>query len=102
VATSAPVPALLVWMIYKLRYDRRALAAQTLFCWLVLLVCVLFTDPALNINCVLGPGTQRQTFIPAWLYFGILMIYVPLAFYLPIHLLLRRVLKWDRRLESRA
>ena len=96
------VPALLVWMVYKLRYDRRALAAQTLFCWLVLLVCVLFTDPSLNINCVWGPGTQRQTLLPAWLYFVILMAYAPLAFYLGVNLLLRRVLKWDRQAESRA
>ena len=96
------VPALLMWMVYKLRYDRRALAAQILFCWLVLLVCVLFTAPSLNINCVWGPGTQRQTLLPAWLYFVILMAYAPLAFYLGVHLLLRRVLKWDRQAESRA
>ena len=96
------VPALLAWMVYKLRYDRRALVAQTLFAWMLLLFCVSFTDPALNINCVFGPGTHRQTFIPAWLYFVILMVYVPLAFYLPIHLVLRRLLKWDRPRDSLA
>lgn len=88
------VPALLAWMVYKLRYDRRALVGQTLFAWAVLLCCVLFTNPALNLNCVWGPGTQRQTLIPAWLYFLVLLAYVPLAFYLPIHLLLTRALKW--------
>ena len=96
------VPVLLVWMVYKLGYDRRALVAQTLFAWAVLLFCVSFTNPALNLNCVFGPGTKRQTFMPAWLYFLILMIYVPLAFYLPIHLTLRRWLKWDRPRESRG
>ena len=88
------VPALLTWMVFKLRYDPRALGTQTLLAWTVLLLCVAFTDPALNINCVFGPGTQRQTFMPAWLYFIILMIYVPLAFYLPIHLVVRRLLRW--------
>jgi len=80
----------------------RAFLAQTLLAWIVLLLCVSFTNPALNINCVFGPGTQRQTFMPEWLYFVILMIYLPLAFYLPIHLLLRRWLKWDRPRKSRA
>jgi hypothetical protein len=89
-------PALLAWVVYKLRYDRRALAAQTLFAWCLLFVCVLLTDPALNINCVFGPGTKRQTFLPGWLYFAILLVYVPLAFYLPVHLVLTRLLKWDR------
>src|SRR5207245_2260301 len=70
--------------------ERAPFVAQTLLAWIVLLFCVSFTHPALNINCVFGPGTQRQTFMPEWLYFAILMIYVPLAFYLPIHLLLRR------------
>jgi hypothetical protein len=96
------VPALLVWMVYRLGYDRRALVAQTLLAWTVLLLCVSFTDPALNINCVFGPGTQRQTLMPACLYFVILTIYVPLAFYVPIHLLLRRWLKWDWPRKSRA
>ena len=90
------VPALLAWIVFKLRYDRRALIAQTLFAWSVLVICVLFTDPSLNLNCVFGPGTQRQTLVPAWLYFVALLIYVPLAFYLPIHLVLTRLLKWDR------
>ena len=94
------VPALLAWMVHELRYDRRALVAQTLLAWLVLLFCVSFTDPALNINCVFGPGTQRQHFMLAWLYFLVLLIYVPLAFYLPIHLVLTRLLTWDRQVQS--
>jgi hypothetical protein len=96
------VPTLLAWMVYRLGYDRRALVAQTLLAWIVLLFCVSFTEPALNINCVFGPGTQRQTLMPEWRYFIILMIYVPLAFYVPIHLLLTRWLKWDRPPKSRA
>ena len=96
------VPALLAWMVYRLGYDRRALVAQTLLAWIVLLFCVSFTDPALNINCVFGPGTRRQTFMPEWLYFVILMIYVPLAFYMPIHLLLTRWLQWGWPRKFRA
>lgn len=88
------VPSLLAWMVYKLRYDRRALVAQTLLAWTVLLVCVAFISPNLNINCVFGPGTARQNFMPGWLYFIMLLLYVPLAFYLPVHMVVRRLLKW--------
>ena len=93
------VPVLLAWMVFKLRYDRRAIVAQTLFAWCVLILCLTLTNPALNLNCVWGPGTQRQHFMPAWLYFLILMAYVPLAFYLPLHLVITRLLKWDRPRE---
>ena len=70
---------LLIWMVYKLRYDRRAIVFQTLLAWTVLVICVLLTDPVMNINCVFGPGTKRQVFMPAWLYFVILVLYVPLG-----------------------
>lgn len=90
------VPVLLVTMVYKLGYDRRALVTQAMLAWSVLLLCIAFTDPQMNINRVFGPGTQRQAFMPGWLYFLILLVYVPLAFYLPIHLTLVRGLKWER------
>lgn len=88
------VPALLAWMVYKLRYDRRAIVFQTLLAWTVLVICLLLTDPVMNINCVFGPGTKRQVFLPAWLYFVTLLLYVPLGLYLPVHLTLVRALKW--------
>jgi hypothetical protein len=87
------VPALLAWMVYKLGYDKRALLAQTLFGWILLLLCYAFTDPALNINVVFGLGAQPQTRVPPLVYLAAVMLYVLLAFYVPIHLVLRR-LKW--------
>lgn len=44
------LPALLVWMLYRLGYDRRAWLAATLLCWVVLPATYLFTDPARNIT----------------------------------------------------
>lgn len=88
------VPALLAWMVYKLRYDGRAIVLQTLLAWAVLVICVLLTDPVMNINCVYGPGTKRQVFMPEWLYFVTLLLYVPLGLYLPVHLTVVRALKW--------
>jgi hypothetical protein len=87
------VPALLAWMVYRLGYDKRALYVQTLFGWLVLLVCYAFTNPEQNINCVFGLSPQPQTHVSPWLYLAGVMLYVSLGFYLSVHLLLRR-LRW--------
>lgn len=93
------VPALLVWMVYRLGYDRRALVAQSLLtCVLFPLTC-LITPPGRNINWVYGPG-QPQSLVPGWLYLLGLILGVPILFYLPVHWLLRK-LKWDARGDSK-
>jgi hypothetical protein len=81
------VPLLLVWMVYKLRYDRRALARQSLFSTIILLFSFTLTNPVNNINWVFGFGTQPQKYVPEWLYLLAEIITIPLAFYLPVHLL---------------
>jgi len=91
------VPALLVWMVYRLGYDRRALAAQTLLTWVLLPFCYLFVDPARNINWVFGPG-HPQSYVPGWLYLLAMMAGLPVMFYLPVHLLLRK-LQWDHHAD---
>lgn len=85
------LPVLLLWMVWQLGYDRRALAATTLLCWVVLPVTYLFTDPARNINWVFGLGGEPQTWLPAPLYLMGLMLLLPLCVYLPTHLVLRKV-----------
>lgn len=85
------VPPLLVWMVYKLRYDTRALPAQTLCSTIILLLSYALTDPARNVNCVYGLSDQPQTWMPGWLWLVVVMVYVPVAFYLPVHLLLLKL-----------
>ena len=84
------LPALLVWMLYRFGYDRRAFLATTALCWVVLPVTYLFTDPARNINWVFGLGDQPQTWLPAPLYLAGLMFLFPLGVYLPTHLMLQQ------------
>jgi hypothetical protein len=85
------LPILLVWMVARLGYNRRALPAQTLLAWLVLPVSYFFTDPAKNINWVFGPGSEPQRSMPSILYLAILMAFLPLTVYLPTHLLLAKL-----------
>lgn len=83
------LPLVLVFMLYRLGYDRRALPATTLLCWVVLPLTYLLTDPERNINWVFGPG-EPQTLVPPLLYLAGLMLLVPLLVYLPTHWALRK------------
>jgi hypothetical protein len=84
------LPALLLWMVSRLGYDRRALLAQTLLTWALLVVSYLVTSPERNLNWVLGFG-HAQTALPASVYLLGEMAVFPLVFYLPVHLLLRNI-----------
>lgn len=94
------VPAMLVWMVYKLRYDPRAFAAQSLFAAVILLISYNLTDPVSNINLVYGvTSAEPQTLMHPWLYLAVVMAYVTVMFYLPVHLILRRI-GWHRMKEK--
>ena len=85
------LPVVLIWMLSRLGYDRRAWAVQTLLALIVLPVTYRVTDPADNINWVYGPGSTPQTRIPPLAYLVTVMVSFPLVVYLPTHLLLRRL-----------
>lgn len=86
------LPVSLIWLVYRLGYDRRAWMIQTLFAWAVLLVCYFFTDPTANTNYVFGPGEKPQTFMQPPLYLLLVMAFLPVCVYLPTHLILRSVM----------
>src|SRR3546814_10131193 len=67
------LPPLLLWLLHRLVYDRRALVAQTALAWIVLPLTYLATDPAQHINWVFGTGTDSQDTLSPSLYFGLLM-----------------------------
>jgi len=95
------LPFLLLWMVWRLGYDRRAWLAQVALAWVLLPVCYLFTPPppppadnpnaAVNINWVFGPGkNEPQQWMPGWCYFALEMAFFPLCIYLPSHLMARK------------
>ncbi|MDX1608841.1 MAG: hypothetical protein R3225_01830 [Halofilum sp. (in: g-proteobacteria)] len=85
-----PLPILLLWLVWALGYDPRALAVMSALAWLVLPLTYAVTDPERNINWVHGPGGEGvvQRRVHPLLYLGGLMVAFPLALYLPSHLLL--------------
>lgn len=82
------LPPTLIFLLYRLGYDRRALIYQTLLTWAVLIACYVATDPNKNINWVFGPGSEPQRRVPPLLYLGLEMAILPLCLFLPTHLLL--------------
>ncbi len=95
------IPILLAWMVYKLRYDSRALGAQALLSTVVLLLSFTVTNPVNNINWVFGFGTQPKTYVPACLYLLAEIVVIPLVFYLPVHLVVRK-LGWHKPVVREA
>jgi hypothetical protein len=85
------LPPTLVFLLYRLGYDRRALIYQTLLTWINLVVCYAATDREQNINWVFGPGSKPQRVLPPPLYLALEMIALPLFVFLPTHLVLERL-----------
>jgi hypothetical protein len=84
------LPLLLLWMVYRLGYDRRALIAQIVIMLIVLPLSYFFSDARTNINWVHGIGATPKTGTPGprFLIFSLLLF--PLAFYLPTHFVLEK------------
>jgi hypothetical protein len=105
------LPFVLLWMVWRLGYDRRALAGWTLVSCLVLLAS-FFLAPAppppaehpsyaVNLNYVHGLSDQvSQTVMPQALWLGIMLIGFPLVFYLPAHLVFSRWFPSARRVAA--
>jgi hypothetical protein len=82
------LPFLLLWLVWRLGFDRRAWLALTAVAWVILPVCYFLTDPGRNINWVFGLGEKRQDWLPPGIYLAVLLLAFPLGVYLPTHLVL--------------
>ena len=93
------LPFLLVYLVYRLGYDRRALLYWTILAWALVLFCYFFTPPPpapvgsttpVNINYVFGLGeVARQSWMPELAWVGMLLVALPTLFYLPAHFALK-------------
>ncbi|HKR59183.1 MAG TPA: hypothetical protein VJS64_05575 [Pyrinomonadaceae bacterium] len=82
-------PVLLVWLLYRLGYDGRALFVQTLLAWIALPLSYFFTRRSENVNWVHGFGNKPQLSVSPPLHILMLMILFPIVIYLPTHFLLQ-------------
>ena len=95
------LPFLLLWIVWRLGYDRRAFPAWTVLAWALMLVCYFFMPPPpapeetpnlpVNINYVYGFSDDRpQSWMDPRLFFILMTAAMPLLVFLPTHLLLRK------------
>ena len=95
------LPFVLLWLVWKVGYDRRAFRLQTILAIGLLLVC-FFIGPkpppsaehpnwAVNINYVWGmDDSASQTIMPPILWLLLMMTFLVVVLYLPTHWFLRR------------
>jgi hypothetical protein len=95
------LPFLLIYLVAKIGYDRRAFPYWTVLAWVLILICFFFMPPPspnagltpVNINYVWGLNdTAPQTLMPAWLWVVGMMVAMPIICFLPVHLLFLRVM----------
>jgi hypothetical protein len=95
------LPFLLVYLIWKTGYDRRALWPWTGLACALLLVCFFLMPPPtphpgltpVNINYVWGMSDHAaQTWVPPWVWLTGLLIGMPLLVFVPTHFILMRVM----------
>ena len=82
----APV---LLWIIYRLGYDSRALLWQVVLTVLVLPISYVISDPVRNINWVHGFGAMTTPWPSGLAHVAIVIILVTILFYMPTHMLMK-------------
>ena len=93
------LPFFLVYLVWILRYDRRAWFFWTILAWCLLTICYLFlpAPPApegkswmpVNVNYVYGMSDDApQTWMPQWAWLMCLYLGMPILIFLPTHFLL--------------
>ncbi|NQV23739.1 MAG: hypothetical protein HQ518_05160 [Rhodopirellula sp.] len=96
------LPVLLLWLLWRLGYDRGAWKAQIGICWGVLLTAFLVlpgpTTLAGNVDKVFGWGETAQTVMHPLVWLGIVMLAYPLLVYIPSHLVFRKVFRTDNQI----
>ena len=96
------LPFVLLWLLSRLGYERRALTLQAPVAVIVLLISYLLAPAppppashpnwAVNINYVYGlDDKQPQTWMPPPLWLLLVMAFNVIALYAPTHVVLRRV-----------
>ncbi len=85
-------PLLLLWMVWRLGYDRCGWKYQTLTTWIVVPINY-FWRPEFDVNWARGPFFREQHVVPGVVYLLAYLIIVPLVVFYPTH----RFLDWLNR-----
>ena len=79
------------YCLIKWGYDRRALYYVVFVYWIDVILVYFFSNPVVNINQVFVPYIYEWDWMPSFVWVLLLMIFVPLLFFVPLHLVLSRM-----------
>jgi len=100
------LPFLLLWLVWRMGYDRNAWKAQVVICSGILLTAFLVLPgpdtAAGNVDKVFGWGETSQTVMAPVVWLGIVMLAYPLLVYIPSHLVFRKVFSTNGHGENSA
>ena len=96
------LPLFLLWLLWRLGYDRRAFLVWTAGAWTLMFVCYALLPPPpapasnptlpVNVNYVFGLSDEHpQTLMHPLLYLGLMGAFLPLLLFWPTHRLLLRL-----------
>jgi len=85
-----PMPAVIIFMLIRFGYDKRALLAQTILALIVIPLTYALTTPEDNINWVYGVD-GAQTMIPPLIYLALLAFTMVCLVFVPMHFLLKKL-----------
>jgi hypothetical protein len=85
------LPVLLLWLVQRWGYDRRALLWQTILEVVVVPLSYLYSDTKMNVNWVHGFGEKPQKMLPAGIFVLVVLVAFPVLIYWPTHRLLRKI-----------
>jgi len=85
-----PMPAVIIFMLIRFGYDKRALLAQTILALIVIPLTYALTTPEDNINWVYG-ADGVQTMFPPLIYLALLAFTMVCLVFVPMHLLLKKL-----------
>ncbi len=91
-----PLVPLMLYLVWKLGHDRRALWWGIATVWLILPATYLLTDPAKNTNNVFHSNLPLLRDLGPRQYLAAVMVLMPVLFFLPTHLAL---MLWRGRRE---
>lgn len=93
------LPFVLVYLVWRLGYDRRALFAWTALAWALMLISFFFLpgptpDAGLtpvNVDYVFGlSDSAPQNWMPAWAWLALMMAALPAVLFAPVHMAMAR------------
>jgi hypothetical protein len=95
------LPALLLWLLYRLGYDRRGWGLQSAIS-LPVFAASRFTIPQKNMNFAFAEPFFRRQWGPAPVHVVVIWLFMVFVVYLPTHLFLIRVFAKPKRRGSDA